>query len=273
MANWKELLGFGRKNTTSDVIAHNVAASDRPATPSIQKATNRDYAFISYSHKDTGIVSQLASYLAHEELPPWIDNQLTYGDSWQNIIVDRIRGCKVFLAVMSPGSSESEFVNREIDLAMAERKIIIPILAGGKPFERLADFQYVEILKADWPETRFVERLRDLIVPTQIPSDDLRRRRAEHLSLALFETSFGPFPVGVTLGIGFDRVFQVSLAQPLAELDELDWAEIFIMLRDKGLIRDLGYKLGIDYAAMFPTIKDFADYLYETLTWEELRRL
>jgi hypothetical protein len=270
MANWKELFGFGRKNAAP---AQNVATPDEPAKPSPQKPAIPDYVFISYSHKDTGVVNQLASYLAHEELPPWIDNQLSFGDTWQHVIVDRIRSCKVFLVVMSPGSSESAFVNREIDLAIAEKKIIIPILADGKPFERLDDFQHVDLLKTDWPRTRFVEKLRELIVPTQVPSDGLRRRRAEHLSLALFEQIFGSSPVSTTLGIGFDQVFQVSLDRPLAELDELDWAEVFMILRENGLTRDLGFKLGTDYAAMFPTIKDFADYLYRTLTWEELRRL
>ena len=44
--------------------------------------------FISYSRKDLTFVRQLGVYLAQEEIPPWIDNQLEYGESWQEVIVE-----------------------------------------------------------------------------------------------------------------------------------------------------------------------------------------
>ena len=78
--------------------------------------------FISYSRTDSSFVRQLSTYLHQEEVPPWVDNQLEYGDSWQQLIVERIRRCIVFLIVMSEQARQSHFVRDEIKLALQEKK-------------------------------------------------------------------------------------------------------------------------------------------------------
>src|SRR5207248_7835030 len=103
------------------------------------------YAFLSYSRKDAGVIGQLAAYLKQEEIPPWVDSQLEYGESWEDVIADRIRGCKVFMVAMSDCARESRFVKQEIQLAMSERKLIIPILVGGEPFDELEQYHYVKL--------------------------------------------------------------------------------------------------------------------------------
>jgi TIR domain len=56
------------------------------------------YAFLSYSRKDEGVVRQFAAYLAQEEIPPWVDNQLEFGERWEDVIMERLQGCTVFLS-------------------------------------------------------------------------------------------------------------------------------------------------------------------------------
>src|SRR5215469_16608519 len=98
--------------------------------------------FVSYSWTDAVFVQQLSTYLAQEEIPPWVDNQLEYGELWEQVIVERIRRCMVFLVVMSGHARQSHFVNAEIKLALEQKKTLIPILRSGDPFHELAGFQF-----------------------------------------------------------------------------------------------------------------------------------
>jgi hypothetical protein len=236
------------------------------------------YAFLSYSRKDQAAIHSLAAYLAQEEIPQWVDNQLEYGESWEEVIIQRIQDSAVFLIAMSPSAMESAFVNREIDMALANRKLIIPILVSGEPFPKLQSYQFVRLLATDDPKTKFIERLRDILTPDQVPSEHVQRRRVEHFVLREFQTIMGVGWQGVTvsLGIGFDEAFSIEPEESLSELDELDWAEVFIDLRERLPHRDFRSLLGTDYKnykARFPTIRDFIEFIQQTLSWNEIRML
>ena len=73
------------------------------------------------------------------------------------------------------------------------------------------------------------------------------------------------------MGIGFDRSFAVQPQQSLAgQLDEMNWMEIFITIRERLPQRDLQCPLGTNFDARFPTIHAFIDFLMDTLTWDEM---
>jgi hypothetical protein len=242
------------------------------ATPSILESP---YAFLSYSHKNMQLVHQFAAYLSQEEIPPWVDNRLEYGESWEKMIFRRIESCKVFLVLTSSAARESDFVNREIDAALRLNKLIIPICLDDESFPELQTYQSVRLLDTDHPRSRFIERLRDLLTPGQVPSRQLQRRRVEHFVLPVFEEAFEVHQeVRVTLGVGFDRSFAVQPQQSLTgQLDEMNWIEIFITIRERLPQRDLHCPLGTDFDARFPTVQAFIDFLMDTLTWDEIRRL
>ena len=234
------------------------------------------YAFLSYSRKDATLVGQLASYLRQEEIPPWRDNQLDFGNRWEDVIAQRIRDCKVFMVAMSEESRESQFVQQEIQLAMDERKPIIPILLGGEPFEELTVYQYVPLREIE--RTQFVESLRNFLTPSQVPSVHVQHRRIRHLVLSVFEEVFpkksttGGVPI--LLGFGFDRYFSFKQNDSLEGLDDLDWLEVFIVLRERLPGRDFGFTPDADEVnysgrlfTRFPTIQAFIDFMNETLTW------
>jgi hypothetical protein len=232
------------------------------------------YAFFSYSHKDSGIVVQFAKYLAQEEIPPFIDGELEYGDAWETVLVDRIKRSKLLMVLMSGNSRNSEFVKREIQIALSERKRIIPILVDGEPFEELQDLQHVRLLDTIYPKTRFIERLRKLLVPNQVPSAALQRRRLENFILDLFETTFGVRQQSRGyLGFGTDIAFNVSLDQSLSDIDELDWAEVFSTIREHLPDLKIDTRFGKNYSERYPTIKALVDDLYSNLTWTDISKL
>jgi hypothetical protein len=232
------------------------------------------YAFFSYSHKDSGTVVQFAKYLAYEEIPPFIDGELEYGDAWETVLVDRIKRSELLMVLMSGNSRNSEFVKREIQIALGERKRIVPILVDGEPFEQLKELQHIRLLDTVHPRTRFIEHLRKLLAPNQIPSAALQRRRLENFILDLFETTFGVDQGSRTyLGFGDDIAFNVSLDKPLSDIDELDWGEVFSSIRERIPDLKIDTRFGKNYSERYPTIKALVDDLYGNLTWMDISKL
>lgn len=265
------LLHFIREKLSGKSLRE--ANSVLPGKP-LPKDNIKPYAFISYSHKNSGSVSQLAAYLEREEIPPWKDNRLEYGESWENTIFDRIHNCKVFLIVMSTDSINSTFINREIDTAIGEKKIIIPILMNGEPFERLKQFHYVNLLDTHKSTTGFIERLRDLLAPGTVPSIKVQQRRVENAVLRIFDIIYGTAKgVDTHLGIGFGEHFGVDLDRPLNDLDELDWTEVFLYLHQALPLHDFNHNLSTKYGVVFPTIRHFSNDLLSKLKWDEIRQL
>jgi TIR domain len=230
------------------------------------------YVFISYSRADSGLVAQFCTFLSQQELPPWRDNQLDFGESWEEVIVSRIRECAVFVVFMSPSSATSEFVDRELALALAGSKPVVPVLVSGEPFEQLKSKHYYNILDPNRSGGALAERLRDLLGRRQSPSLTLQRQRIERLALRVFQGILASGP-STSLGVGFSEVFNVRLTDSLAELDELEWVEAFMILQELLPTKDFGYDHAVVHGSRFPTIQAFADYLGQQVTWEDIRRL
>lgn len=231
--------------------------------------------FVSYSHRDSGFVQQLRVYLDQEEILPWTDNQLDVGDSWQEMIVNRIHRCNAFLLVMTPSSRQSTFVSKEIAIAREDGKRILPVLIEGEVFEELNDLQFVDLRKPAWPNYRFVEKLRDLSNPGSIPSTAVQKRRLEmFVGMALRFMAGTTTPV-ITFGVGYGADYGFDFSKSMQELgfDEMEWAELLLMLNDQLPGKNLG--LGIqDYQkSRFPRLTDLVDHLLTKLEWNETRRI
>jgi branched-chain amino acid transport system substrate-binding protein len=87
--------------------------------------------FISHSSKDDEFCTRLAEDLRGElgENAVWYDNlRLRAGDRWWRIIVEELSLCDVFILIISPASMESDWVQREYDMAFRQTKRIIPLL-------------------------------------------------------------------------------------------------------------------------------------------------
>ena len=90
-------------------------------------------AFISYNSHDRGFVEQLAKDLKANGVTPWFDRwEMLPGESLTDKIGPAILENDYFVVVISPSSVESEWVKRELGVALTrefdERRVeIIPV--------------------------------------------------------------------------------------------------------------------------------------------------
>jgi hypothetical protein len=92
------------------------------------------YVFLSHSHADKPFVRRLASHLRHHGHIVWIDEaEILVGDSLITKIGEGLDRVEYVLAVLSKTSVKSEWVKKELDIAMnkeigAKRVVVLPIL-------------------------------------------------------------------------------------------------------------------------------------------------
>ena len=110
--------------------------------------------FISYSRRDLDFVSQLHQYLTGKGISAWFDQEsIELGDQWRESIVNGIMDCKIFVLVLSPDSTASANVRKEIDLAERHKKQIVPIMWRHTDFPTAIQYQLVGIQYLDFKET------------------------------------------------------------------------------------------------------------------------
>ncbi|WP_020526437.1 toll/interleukin-1 receptor domain-containing protein [Flexithrix dorotheae] len=96
-------------------------------------------AFISYGRKESKHFAQrVKSYLEGENLEVWLDlEDIDVATDWQDRIDKGIASSKNFIFIISPHAINSEYCKKEIDLAIAYNKRIIPILHIERELEKL----------------------------------------------------------------------------------------------------------------------------------------
>jgi hypothetical protein len=103
--------------------------------------------FISYSRRDEDVVKALTRGLEAAGVDVWRDHELHGGDSWWSVILERIRGCSVFVFALSDTSlHRSKPCRAELEYAMLLRRPIVPVQVGTLSSMRampLADLQVV----------------------------------------------------------------------------------------------------------------------------------
>jgi len=231
--------------------------------------------FVSYSHKDRAFVQQLSTYLEQEEIPPWIDNQLQIGESWESVIARRIEGCAALLVVMSPDSRESHYVAKELALAAKCGKSILPVLVAGNAFNELSHLQAADLRTLAWPNYRLIERIRDLSAPGQAPSKIVQRRRVEMFVAMSLRSLMGDAAPIVTVGTGYAIDCGVDLNKSMQELgfDELEWTEFLLMLNEQLPGRDFGLQIGDYGTSRFRQLTDLVEHLTMKMDWQDIRRI
>jgi formylglycine-generating enzyme required for sulfatase activity len=99
-----------------------------------------------------------------------MDDRIDFGDRWWQTIVQALRSSAAFVVVMAPESERSEWVHREVLLALKERKPIFPLLLRGEGFPILVDRQYADVTGGRMPPDDFCDRLRE-VVPLPEPPE------------------------------------------------------------------------------------------------------
>lgn len=126
-----------------------------------------NHVFVSYSRQDQTYARKLADDLRRHSVDVWIDDRIDYGDRWWRTIVQAIRASAAFVVVMTPDSEESEWVEREVMLAMDEEKPIFPLLLRGKGFPIFINKQYANVTDGQMPP----QALRLLPVADSVKAD------------------------------------------------------------------------------------------------------
>lgn len=132
--------------------------------------------FISYSTKDVEIIKPLVTYLSKiEETDTFFaEETINPGDKISQKIITSIKLSDLFLVFFSKSSAESNYVQQEIGVAIANEKIIVPILLDStKPTGMLADRNYLNFHN---PEKRDSELKRLLnFISSKIQSKNKRK--------------------------------------------------------------------------------------------------
>ena len=111
--------------------------------------------FISYAAKDRERVAKLVEGLQQAGVSVWIDMAgIEVAAMWSKEIVSAIRECKVLLLSISPHSTESENVVKELALASERKKTIIPIYLEPAEIPETMEYQLAGIQRVEFFEGR-----------------------------------------------------------------------------------------------------------------------
>ncbi|NJN98939.1 MAG: toll/interleukin-1 receptor domain-containing protein [Anaerolineales bacterium] len=182
-----KLLAFLQKNHPAKYAEHSALLTlDTPATPATpepavaqpptpapEPAASADImpstppktndVFISYSRRDLAFVTQLHQELTKRGISAWFDKEnIAVADHWATSIVEGIRDCKVFVLALSPDSTASKNVRKEVDLAQRYDRKIVPLLWRPTEIPVAMEYQLAGIQWIDFKETASNENFNEM---------------------------------------------------------------------------------------------------------------
>lgn len=89
---------------------------------------DKPYIFISYAHKDSGMVYPVIEYLVSKGYRIWYDNGIHPGSEWLESIGEHLNRCEVFMSFISPRSLSSHNCKNEFNYASMENKKSISVV-------------------------------------------------------------------------------------------------------------------------------------------------
>ena len=127
---------------------------------------NSSPTFISYAHEpeSRAVARTLATRLRRDGVPVWLDEwELQPGEEWQSKVKAVLEESKTILAIVSKSSLESEWLQSELKNALAQNKVVIPVLNDKAGFsdipEWLRDRQAVTPLDDDYAYQQLLKAL------------------------------------------------------------------------------------------------------------------
>jgi predicted RNA-binding Zn-ribbon protein involved in translation (DUF1610 family) len=101
----------------------------------------KGYVFISYSSRNITFVSKLIAEMKKNNIPYWkAPEKIPPGSNYAKEIPRAIAGSTATILIVSKESQSSIWVEKEIDLAVCERKTIIPIMIDETPLNDMYRF-------------------------------------------------------------------------------------------------------------------------------------
>jgi WD40 repeat protein len=177
------------------------------------------FVFVSYSRPDSEYVEGLVAYLAEHRISAWIDRErINNGDRWAALIENQVANCSAMVVVMSPAAAASEWVEREIALAQARQKTILPLLLAGEPLFRIINVHYDDVRDGRIPPPGFVQQLRTLtgVQPGAEPAARGSAPPVQPRKLSGPRRSADPLPVQLTPRPSIINQYGPALATAIA---------------------------------------------------------
>ena len=170
--------------------------------------------FISYAAKDRERVLGLVKRLRSAGVTVWIDQAgIDVATMWSQEIVNAIRDCKVMLLSISPHSTESENVVKELALASERKKPIIPVYLEPANIPGTMEYQLAGIQRVEYflenEDAAFNAMVRSLVKlgvnidteKTDINDENFESALATHHNKRNPKQKLTPAKIGVLLGI------------------------------------------------------------------------
>jgi hypothetical protein len=152
--------------------------------------TTTGHVFISYAREDQTYARKLADDLRSRGFETWMDDRIDFGDRWWRTIVQAIRDSAAFVVVMTPDAEQSEWVERELMLALDEGNPVFPLLLRGKCFPILINKQFANVSGDQIPPAPFYERLAQVALFRSKAEQQPHIRKLQGVPLPPFEDDF-----------------------------------------------------------------------------------
>ena len=104
---------------------------------------NSSSTFISYAHEpeSRAVARALATRLRRDGVPVWLDEwELQPGEEWQSRVKAALEESKTILAIISKSSIKPEWLQSELEDALAQNKVVIPVLNEKAGFSDIPEF-------------------------------------------------------------------------------------------------------------------------------------
>jgi len=110
------------------------------------KEQNPVRCFASYSKHDSGFVEPIVSLMRTVGASIFYDRtDIAPGDDWSTVITDGLNESQIVFVFWSINSSQSDYVRKEVQIALDNKKKIIPVLLdNAKLWDKIARFQWVD---------------------------------------------------------------------------------------------------------------------------------
>ncbi len=109
--------------------------------------------FVSYSRRDGEAVDHIVARLEQDGFNVWIDREeIKAGELWHEAIVQAVDNAYAFVLMLSPGSATSDNVRKEVDLAEAANKELVPVLLAPVKLPVKLRYQLQKFLSCPTPK-------------------------------------------------------------------------------------------------------------------------
>jgi hypothetical protein len=120
-----------------------------PPPPPPPPQPGRPYIFISYAHQDKVHALRLSADLRKGGVDVFFDRNLNLGAVWPKELHARIKGCFAMVVLMTPESTASGYVEREIQSALAAGRPLLPVMVRDTHNFLLNNLHYVDARKSN----------------------------------------------------------------------------------------------------------------------------